>query len=87
MDNLFGKNAFGVDREAIGKEGIIRNSMATVGDRDFILESMHRSSLLMPHVSRMAENLIFHETSKAGSMRLADSYTRRCARFNNRGSG
>jgi len=53
-------NAFKVDREFLAKElgfpAIAENSMWGVGDRDFIVEFMMWASLVMTHISRMAED-------------------------------
>lgn len=72
-------NAFAIDREAMAKElgfdGLIPNSMAAVGDRDFILEVMQWGSTLMLHLSRWSEDLIVYGTTEFGFVRLSDAYT------------
>ncbi|KAL1959208.1 hypothetical protein VTO42DRAFT_2713 [Malbranchea cinnamomea] len=72
-------NAFNIDREAMAKElgfdGLIPNSMAAVGDRDFILEVMQWGSTLMLHLSRWSEDLIVYGTTEFGFVRLSDAYT------------
>lgn len=72
-------NAFGIDRvamaEELGFEGLILNSMAGVGDRDFILEALQWASTLMLHLSRWSEDLIIYSTTEFGFVRLSDAYT------------
>ncbi|EEP76449.1 argininosuccinate lyase [Uncinocarpus reesii 1704] len=63
-------NAFKIDREAMAKElgfdGLVMNSMAAVGDRDFILEAMQWGSMLMLHISRWSEDLILYSSTEFG---------------------
>ena len=72
-------NPFGIDRLAIAKElgfdGIINNSMAAVGDRDFVVEFLQWASTLMQHISRWAEDLIIYSTAEFGFVRLSDAYS------------
>ncbi|MCJ1326367.1 argininosuccinate lyase [Thelotrema lepadinum] len=72
-------NSFKINREAIAKElgfdGLIYNSMAAVGDRDFILETMQWGSILMIHISRWSEDLIIYSTTEFGFVRLHDKYS------------
>ena len=72
-------NAFAIDREAMAEElgfdSLIHNSMAAVGDRDFILETMQWGSMLMLHISRWAEDLIIYSTTEFGFVKLADAYS------------
>ncbi|EKX48973.1 hypothetical protein GUITHDRAFT_68151 [Guillardia theta CCMP2712] len=70
---------FGVDRHALAKDlgfdGIIPNSLDAVGDRDFILEYLFASSLIMVHFSRFAEDLILYSSTEFGFVSLADAYS------------
>ncbi|EFW21655.1 argininosuccinate lyase [Coccidioides posadasii str. Silveira] len=72
-------NAFKIDREAMAKElgfeGLVMNSMAAVGDRDFILEAMQCGSTVMLHISRWSEDLILYSSTEFGFVRLSDAYT------------
>lgn len=72
-------NAFNIDRSAmaveLGFEGVLPNSMAAVGDRDFILETMQWGSMLMLHISRWSEDLILYSSAEFGFVKLADAYT------------
>ena len=52
---------------------------AQVGDRDFIIEFLFSSSMIMLHMSRFAEDLILYSSSEFGFVALADAYsTGRC---------
>lgn len=72
-------NPFRIDRAAIAKElgfdDLIWNSMAAVADRDFVAETMQWGSMLMLHMSRMAEDLIIYGSAEFGFVRLADAYS------------
>ena len=59
----------------LGFEGLLWNSMNAVGDRDFIIEMMQWSSMLMGHVSRWAEDLIIYSSAEFGFVRLSDAYS------------
>ncbi|EEB06419.1 argininosuccinate lyase [Schizosaccharomyces japonicus yFS275] len=71
-------NPFAVDREFLRKElgfdGIIMNSMNAVADRDFVIEFMFWSSMVMSHISRIAEDLIIYSTSEFSFVTLSDAY-------------
>lgn len=72
-------NPFNVDRDAIAKElgfeGLIMNSMAGVGDRDFVVETMQWGTMVMTHMSRWAEDLIIYSTGEFAFVKLADTYS------------
>jgi argininosuccinate lyase len=55
-------NAFGVDREflaqELGFEGVTSNSLDAVCDRDFVIEFLMWSSMLLMHLSQFSEDLI-----------------------------
>jgi argininosuccinate lyase len=72
-------NPFNIDRDAIAKElgfdGLIMNSMAGVGDRDFVVEFMQWGTMLMTHLSRWAEDLIIYSTGEFAFVKLADTYS------------
>lgn len=71
-------NPFCVDREYLAKElgfqSVAENSLYGVGDRDFIIEFLMWSSLMMTHMSRMAEDLIIYSTAEFGFVTLSDAY-------------
>ncbi|KAF2718011.1 argininosuccinate lyase [Polychaeton citri CBS 116435] len=72
-------NPFNVDRVAISEElgfdSLIMNSMAGVGDRDFVVEVMQWGSMLMMHLSRWAEDLIIYSSGEFNFVKLADAYS------------
>ena len=65
-------NAFGVDREflatELGFEGVTSNSLDSVCDRDFVVEFLMWHSLLLTHLSQMAEDLIINNMLKCVDM-------------------
>lgn len=70
---------FGIDRQALAKDlgfdGVIPNSLDAVGDRDFILDFLFGSSMIMVHMSRFAEDLILYSSTEFGFVKLADAYS------------
>lgn len=72
-----GGTAWPVDREALARDlgfgaGPTRNSMDAVSDRDHATEVLFACSLLMVHLSRLAEDWIFYCSQEAGYLRLGD---------------
>ena len=69
---------FPIDREYVagllGFAGVTRNSLDSVSDRDFALEFMSASSILMMHLSRFSEELILWSTSEFNFIELSDSF-------------
>ncbi len=68
---------FAVDREAVARElgfdAVSRNSLDAVSDRDFAIEFAGTCSLVMVHLSRMAEDLILYCSQEFGFVTLSDS--------------
>ncbi len=68
---------FPVDRESmareLGFEGVTANSLDGVSDRDFSVEFTSASSLIMVHLSRLAEDLIIYCSTEFGFVTLSDS--------------
>lgn len=68
---------FPVDREAVARElgfgGISANSLDAVSDRDFAVEFTSACSLIMVHLSRLAEDLIIFCSAEFGFVSLSDS--------------
>ncbi len=54
---------------------IYANSLDGVSDRDFVIEFLGAASIIMVHLSRLAEEVIFWATQEAGFIKLTD----RCA--------
>jgi argininosuccinate lyase len=69
--------SFAIDREAVAKElgfnGVTANSLDAVSDRDFAIEFVGACSLIMVHLSRMAEDLILYSSSEFGFVTLSDA--------------
>lgn len=69
--------SFNVDREAVaaelGFEGVSANSLDAVSDRDFAVEFVGVCSLIMVHLSRLAEDLIIYATTEFGFVTLSDA--------------
>jgi argininosuccinate lyase len=70
-------NSFRIDREALaaelGFEQISKNSLDAVSDRDFCIEFLSHCSLIMVHLSRMAEDIIIYSTIEFGFIELSDA--------------
>ncbi len=69
--------SYEVDRESVAKElgfdGITANSLDAVSDRDFAIEFTGAASILMMHLSRLAEDLIVYSTNEFGFIELGDA--------------
>lgn len=69
--------SFPIDREklavSLGFESISRNSLDAVSDRDFCVEFLSDCSLVMVHLSRLAEDIILYATSEFGFFALGDA--------------
>jgi argininosuccinate lyase len=70
---------FPIDREFVaarlGFESLCENSLDAVSDRDFAIEFCAAASLLMTHVSRLAEELVLWMSPRYGFVRLPDRFT------------
>ena len=66
-----------IDRDKLAKSlGFARpsaNSLDAVSDRDFALDYLFAASLLMTHLSRLAEDLIFYTTDEVAFAELPDA--------------
>ncbi len=66
-----------IDRDKLAKSlGFARasaNSLDAVSDRDFALDYLFASSLLLTHLSRLAEDLIFYTTDEVAFAELPDA--------------
>ncbi len=69
--------SFPIDREvlaaALGFEAVSRNSLDAVSDRDFCVEFLGACSLIMVHLSRLAEDVILYATTEFGFFELSDA--------------
>lgn len=70
---------FKIDRQLVAKElgfsAISANSMDAISDRDFLIELHAICSIVMMHLSRMAEEIIIWSTSEYSFIELDDEYT------------
>ena len=69
--------SYPIDREpvarALGFDSVSRNSLDAVGDRDFCIEFTGAASLIMMHLSRLAEDIILYSTTEFGFFELGDA--------------
>jgi len=69
--------SFDIDREAVaralGFEALTANSLDAVSDRDFAIEFVGACSLLIVHLSRLAEDLIIYCSNEFGFVTLSDA--------------
>jgi argininosuccinate lyase len=69
--------SFPIDREAVarelGFEVVSRNSIDAVSDRDFCVEFAGACSLIMVHLSRLAEEIIIYASAEFGFFELSDA--------------
>ena len=63
------------EAEKLGFDGICRNSLDGVSDRDFSLELMSALSILMVHLSRFSEEIILWSSWEFKFIELSDAYT------------
>jgi argininosuccinate lyase len=55
-------------------DGLYANSIDAVSDRDFVIEFLSASALLMVHLSRLSEELILWSSQEFGFITLDDAY-------------
>ena len=60
--------------DQVGFPEIFRNSLDAVSDRDFSLEFLSHAAIIMVHLSRLSEELIFWASAEFGFVALPDSY-------------
>ncbi|MBV8906241.1 MAG: argininosuccinate lyase [Acidobacteriia bacterium] len=72
-------SGFPFDRQAIARDlgfaSITRNSMNVAGDRDFVLDFLYAASMIMIHLSRLAEDWILYSSEEFGWLELSDAVT------------
>jgi argininosuccinate lyase len=70
--------SFPIDRQRVarelGFEALCDNSLDAVSDRDFAIEFCACASLVMVHLSRLAEELVLWSSPRFGFVRLPDGY-------------
>jgi argininosuccinate lyase len=70
-------NGFPIDREALRKElgfaHLTRNSLDAVSDRDYLIEFVSAASLILVHLSRLAEDFIVYSSAEFGFLELSET--------------
>ncbi|MDP2122886.1 MAG: argininosuccinate lyase [Parvibaculum sp.] len=71
--------SFPIDRARtaadLGFDGPTRNSLDSVSDRDFVLETLAAAAICATHLSRLAEEIVIWSTPGFDFVRLPDSFT------------
>ncbi len=60
--------------KTLGFSGLVPNSMDAVSDRDFVVEFLSAASLIMVHLSRLANEIVLWSTTEFGFLRLDDAW-------------
>lgn len=70
---------FPIDRhataQALGFDAPTANSLDSVSDRDFALESLSAATICATHLSRLAEEIVIWMTPQFGFVKLTDAFT------------
>jgi argininosuccinate lyase len=68
---------YSIDRNALAKDlgfsSAAQNSMDAVADRDFVLDFLFFASVLLTHLSRLAEDFILYNSSEFSFVQMDDS--------------
>jgi argininosuccinate lyase len=71
--------SFPIDRQmtakALGFDRPTANSLDSVSDRDFVLETLAAASICAMHLSRLAEEIVLWATPQFGFVRLSDAFS------------
>ncbi|MGH8760888.1 MAG: argininosuccinate lyase, partial [Burkholderiales bacterium] len=71
--------SFAIDRhataKALGFDRPTRNSLDSVADRDFVLETLSACAIAAVHLSRLAEEIVIWSTAQFRFVKLSDSFT------------
>ncbi len=75
----FAGTSYPIDREMTARElgfaGILDNSIDAVSDRDYLIELASTCSIIMMHLSRLAEELVLWSTREFGFVTMSDAVT------------
>lgn len=70
--------SYTIDRDRVAKslgfDGVCRNSLDAVSDRDFAIEFCAAAALIMTHISRLSEELVLWMSPRVGFIDLADRF-------------
>jgi len=70
--------SYPIDREFVaqqlGFDGVCRNSLDAVSDRDFAIEFCAAAALIMTHISRFSEELVLWMSPRVGFIDIADRF-------------
>jgi argininosuccinate lyase len=70
---------FPLDREQsareLGFDGVTRNSLDAVGDRDFLVEAVAALANCAVHLSRIGEELVLWSSQEFGFVQMSDAFT------------
>ncbi len=70
--------AYPIDRRRLARElgfaRVSRNSLDATSDRDFVCELLFVCSMMMLHLSRLAEDLILYSSPALGFVEMSDAY-------------
>ena len=61
--------------ELLGFEGVMQNSLDAVSDRDYGVEFLAAASLIMIHISRLSEELVYWMSQRFNFIHLPDRFT------------
>src|SRR5207342_2327069 len=61
--------------ESLGFDRPTANSLDSVSDRDFVLETLAAAAITAMHLSRFAEEIVIWMTPQFGFVRLSDKFT------------
>jgi argininosuccinate lyase len=74
-----GGTSFPIDRDrvarSLGFDGIVRNSIDAVSDRDSLLEFLSAAAVAMMHASRLAEELVLWSSREWNFAEIGDAFT------------
>ena len=69
---------YNIDREFVAKElgfdGVCKNSLDSVSDRDFAIEFSAAAAMIMMHISRLSEELVLWMNQRFGYIKLSDGF-------------